>query len=53
MTPSVFNGAIGAEDGQFNNKFNGNIAQVQVYNRALTATEILQNYNALKHRFGL
>jgi hypothetical protein len=23
------------------------------YNRALTATEITQNYNALKHRFGL
>ena len=53
MTPSVFNGAIGAEDGQFNNKFNGNIAQVQVYNRALTAAEIQQNYNALKHRYGL
>jgi hypothetical protein len=53
MTPSVFNGAIGAEDGQFNNKFNGNIAQVQVYNRALTATEIQQNFNALRGRFGI
>lgn len=32
---------------------NGNIASCQVYNRALTATEILQNYNAQKTRFGL
>jgi hypothetical protein len=30
---------------------NGNIANIQCYNRALTATEIQQNYNALKHRF--
>jgi hypothetical protein len=31
----------------------GNIANVQIYNRALSATEILQNYNATKTRFGL
>ncbi len=31
---------------------NGNIAQTFVYNRALTASEILQNYNATKTRFG-
>jgi hypothetical protein len=31
----------------------GSIPQVSVYNRALTAAEILQNYNALKYRFGL
>ena len=31
----------------------GNIAQVSIYNRALTATEVLQNYNATKGRFGL
>jgi hypothetical protein len=29
------------------------IAQGIIYNRALTATEILQNYNATKSRFGL
>jgi len=29
------------------------IANTQIYNRALTATEILQNYNATKTRFGL
>jgi len=32
---------------------NGNISNVQLYNRALSATEILQNYNATKSRFGL
>lgn len=31
----------------------GNIANVQIYNRALSATEILQNYNAQKSRFNL
>jgi hypothetical protein len=31
----------------------GGIAQVQIYNRALSATEILQNYNATKGRYGL
>ena len=30
--------------------FNGNIAQSLIYNRALSATEILQNYNATKTR---
>ena len=37
--------------GQF--PFNGRIACVQGYNRALTASEILQNYNATKSRFNL
>ena len=32
---------------------NGSISQTLLYNRALTATEILQNYNATKTRFGL
>jgi hypothetical protein len=33
--------------------FNGNISQVLMYNRALSATEILQNYNALRTRFNI
>ena len=33
--------------------FNGNIAQVSIYNRALTAEEIQQNFNALRGRFGI
>jgi hypothetical protein len=33
--------------------FPGNIATTHVYNRALSASEVLQNYNATKGRFGL
>ena len=33
--------------------FDSNISQVSMYNRALSATEILQNYNATKRRYGL
>lgn len=33
--------------------FNGNIAMTSIYNRSLSVTEILQNYNATKSRFGL
>ena len=32
---------------------NGNISSSKIYNRALSASEILQNFNALKSRFGL
>ena len=33
------------------NYFNGNIANAQIYNKELSSTEVLQNYNALKDRF--
>jgi hypothetical protein len=33
--------------------FNGSIGIVKYYNRGLSASEVLQNYNALKGRFGL
>ncbi len=36
-----------------NDLFLGNMASFQIYNRALSATEVLQNYNATKTRFGL
>ena len=42
---------IGAYAG--GNNFTGKIANVQIYNRALSATEIVQNYNATKKRYGL
>ena len=32
---------------------NGKIYSTQIYNRALTSQEVLQNYNATKSRFGL
>lgn len=41
-------GAYGA-----GNYYSGRIGLVQVYNRTLTAAEILQNYNATKKRYGL
>lgn len=44
--------AIGAYAG-FSRKWRGSIAQILVYQRALSAAEILQNYNATRGRFGL
>jgi hypothetical protein len=34
-------------------RFTGTIASLRLYNRSLSATEVLQNYNATKGRFGL
>jgi hypothetical protein len=33
--------------------FNGSISNVSIYNKALTATEVLQNFNATRSRFGV
>ena len=33
--------------------FNGNISSTRIYNKSLTAAEVLQNFNAQKSRFGL
>jgi hypothetical protein len=33
--------------------FKGNIAQVSIYNRALSASEVSQNFNATRSRFGI
>jgi hypothetical protein len=43
---------IGAFDNN-SNLFTGQINMTQIYNRALSAQEVLQNYNATKGRFGL
>ena len=50
--PSTANMAIGKYTFT-TNFFKGNIGPVHIYNRALSSTEILHNYNALKGRFGL
>ena len=42
---------IGNDD--FSSAFTGRISTVQIYNRFLSADEVLQNYNATKGRFGL
>lgn len=44
---------LGTSPDSFWTKYAGNISNAQIYNRVLTATEVLQNYNALKGRFGL
>jgi hypothetical protein len=33
--------------------FNGKMASIKIYNRALSATEVLQNFNATRSRFGV
>jgi len=44
---------IGRFHGDNNYTINASIGQVQLYSRVLSASEILQNYNATKGRFGL
>jgi len=41
------------QDDQGGRFLNGSIAQALIYNRALTATEIQQNFNATRSRFGI
>jgi hypothetical protein len=36
-----------------NDSVNGNYGQFRIYNKTLSAAEVLQNYNALKYRYGL
>ena len=47
-TVSNTSSTIGAAQG---NRFNGQISLTHTYNRALSASEVLQNYRALKGRF--
>jgi hypothetical protein len=46
---SGLNAQIASREGL--NLFKGNISSISIYNRALSATEVLQNYNALSGRF--
>ena len=43
-------GATYSSSGEYGN---GSYAGMKMYNRILSATEVLQNYNATKTRFGL
>lgn len=47
---NTFKIGVNYTDGLF---FSGSISSVQTYNRALSASEVLQNYNAMKGRFGI
>ena len=55
LTGTILNTGITRISGYDNNTevWDGSISQVFIYNRALTASEVLQNYNANKGRFGL
>ena len=56
ISPSTAGVSIGNANGYASPSsypFNGRIAVVRVYNKALTATEVQQNYNDQKARFGL
>jgi hypothetical protein len=46
-------GVYGGFNGGRGYYYNGNISSCKVYNRAITATEIQQNFNALRGRFGI
>jgi len=45
------NFVLGGYDGSTSFDYDGIISNSQIYNRALSAPEIMQNYNALKNRF--
>jgi hypothetical protein len=51
--PSNINYRIGADVNGAAEPFTGQIYNLKVYNRALSASEVLQNYNALKSRYNL
>ncbi len=50
---SVNNLQVGALIATFQEYNKNRVSQVQIYNRALSASEVLQNYNATKGRFNL
>ena len=45
--------AIGNDTNNTSRTFYGEVAIARIYNRALSTSEVLQNYNAVKSRFGL
>ena len=53
MAASSANFYIGSNNTSTGYPLNGKIGSVQVYNRALSASEVLQNYDVTKTRFGL
>jgi hypothetical protein len=50
---STRNLSIGRINNSPGTNWSGSIAQTSIYNRTLSAQEVLQNYNATKSRFGL
>jgi hypothetical protein len=44
---------IGYRSDATNYYYNGRLSQIQIYNRALSASEVYQNFNAKRARFGI
>ncbi len=53
LTTTSLDAAIGTFGTSTGYPFGGKIAKVGIYNRGLTASEVLLNFNATKSRFGL
>lgn len=54
IAQGIYNFRMGADTGAgFGEAFDGNIYQAKLYNRVLSPTEITQNYNAQRGRYGL
>jgi len=53
LTSATNVSSIGYDTSRNNYPFKGNIAQVSIYNRALSAAEVSQNFNALRSRFSI
>ena len=56
QTPPIIFGANADGDSPYSGRithFNGDIAVMKVYNRALTAAEVSKNFNVMRHRFGI
>jgi hypothetical protein len=49
--PSIMGGLVTTGGGFIDGDWNGKISNVSVYNKALSSSEVTQNYNALKSRF--
>lgn len=52
-TNPAANGRIGLGHDNADNYFNGSMPRVQIYNRQLSADEVVQNFNALRGVYGL
>jgi hypothetical protein len=53
LTSTFSNRTMGRFGSSTQYYLNGNIAQAQIYNRELTAQEVLRNFNATRPRFGV
>jgi len=53
VTNDTTNMRIGSWNHSTGREYNGKISNIKIYNKELSSTEVLQNYNALKSRFGL